>query len=77
VLSDVPLLNAETEDSARRFINLVDEFYDRNVKLAISAQQPLENLYQGNKLTFEFERTKSRLIEMQSLEFLSRPHQVD
>jgi cell division protein ZapE len=77
VLSNVPLLNAETEDSARRFINLVDEFYDRNVKLAISAQQPLENIYQGNKLIFEFERTQSRLIEMQSLEFLSRPHQVD
>ena len=77
VVSNVPLLNAETEDSARRFINLVDEFYDRNVKLAISAQYPLEKLYQGNKLTFEFERTKSRLIEMQSLEFLSQPHQVD
>lgn len=77
VISDVPALDVQKEDSARRFINLVDEFYDRNVKLAISAQLSLEELYQGSKLIFEFERTKSRLIEMQSLDFLSRPHQVD
>lgn len=77
VVSNVPILNAEKEDSARRFINLVDEFYDRNVKLAISADCPLEQLYQGTRLSFEFQRTQSRLIEMQSLEFLSRPHQID
>jgi cell division protein ZapE len=77
VISDVPSFNAEREDSARRFINLVDEFYDRNVKLAIAADKPIEQLYQGNKLAFEFERTQSRLIEMQSVEFLSRPHQID
>ena len=77
VISDVPVLNTETEDSARRFINLVDEFYDRNVKLAIAAQSPLETLYRGKKLNFEFERTQSRLIEMQSLEFLSRAHHID
>ena len=77
VVSNVPTFDAEKEDSARRFINLVDEFYDRSVKLAISADCPLEQLYQGTKLAFEFERTQSRLIEMQSLEFLSRPHQID
>jgi cell division protein ZapE len=77
VVSNVPIFGAEKEDSARRFINLVDEFYDRSVKLAISADCPLEQLYQGTKLAFEFERTQSRLIEMQSLEFLSRPHQID
>jgi cell division protein ZapE len=77
VISDVPLLSAEKEDSARRFINLVDEFYDRNVKLAIAADKPIEHLYQGKKLAFEFERTQSRLIEMQSIEFISRAHQID
>ena len=77
VVSNVPTFDAEKEDSARRFINLVDEFYDRSVKLAISADCPSEQLYQGTKLAFEFERTQSRLIEMQSLEFLSRPHQID
>lgn len=77
VVSEVPALNRENEDSARRFINLVDEFYDRKVKLAIAAELPLETLYQGNVLAFEFKRTQSRLIEMQSVEFLSRAHQID
>lgn len=74
VISNIPMLNKDKDDATRRFINLVDEFYDRNVKLVISAMQPLETLYQGSKLAFEFERTKSRLIEMQTLEFLSRAH---
>jgi cell division protein ZapE len=55
----------------------VDEFYDHNVKLAITAELPLDKLYSGSKLAFEFERTQSRLIEMQSLEFLSRAHQIE
>ena len=53
-------------EAARRFINLVDEFYDRNVKVAISAAESLPNLYSGTRLAFEFERTQSRLLEMQS-----------
>ena len=74
VLSDIPELTAEREDQARRFINLVDEFYDRSVKLLISAEKPLNELYSGNRLRFEFDRTVSRLLEMQSNEYLSRPH---
>ncbi|MEE4465441.1 AFG1/ZapE family ATPase, partial [Azotobacter chroococcum] len=61
-------------DMARRFINLVDEFYDRNVKLIISAEVELKDLYAGGRLEFEFQRTLSRLLEMQSHEFLARPH---
>lgn len=75
VISGVPTLGAANDDMARRFINLVDEFYDRNVKLVISAAQPLESLYQGGNLAFEFERTRSRLLEMQSYQYLARPHQ--
>jgi cell division protein ZapE len=74
VISDIPELTAEREDQARRFINLVDEFYDRSVKLLISAEKPLNELYSGNRLRFEFDRTVSRLLEMQSNEYLSRPH---
>lgn len=74
ILSDVPQMGVAVDDQARRFINLVDEFYDRNVKLVISAQVGLTNLYSGGKLAFEFERTQSRLLEMQSTEFLARPH---
>ena len=77
VIGNIPELNTEREDSSRRFINLVDEFYDHNVKLAIAAELPLDKLYSGSKLAFEFERTQSRLIEMQSLEFLSRAHQIE
>lgn len=70
----VPQLYRDTDDEARRFVNMVDEFYDRNVKLALSAEVPLEALYAGGKLDFEFERTKSRLLEMQSHEYLARAH---
>lgn len=62
------------DDPARRFISLVDEAYDRNVRLYLSARAPLEALYRGGRLGFEFRRTLSRLIEMQSLDYLARPH---
>ncbi len=73
-IANVPLFTTKNNDQARRFINLVDEFYDRNVKLVLSAAAPLTDLYQGTKLAFEFERTASRLLEMQSHEYLARPH---
>jgi cell division protein ZapE len=74
LLSNLPPLTGDLEDESRRFINLVDEFYDRNVKLILSAAVPLERLYQGEKLKFEFQRTASRLREMQSHQYLERPH---
>ena len=52
----------------------MDEFYDHNVKLIISADAPIEELYGGERLRFEFERTKSRLLEMQSHDYLARSH---
>lgn len=74
LLSRVPQLTAFHEDAARRFINLVDEFYDRGVKLIIAADVGQAALYTGDKVRFEFQRTQSRLTEMQSEEFLARPH---
>lgn len=74
LLSDVPQMAARTDDQARRFVNLVDEFYDRNVKLVISAEVSLEQLYLGGKLDFEFQRTQSRLLEMQSHDYLALGH---
>ncbi|PXF31740.1 ATPase [Pokkaliibacter plantistimulans] len=74
LLSDVPQLGGNKDDQARRFINLVDEFYDSGVKLIISASVPLIDLYAGGRLNFEFERTTSRLLEMQSKEYLAREH---
>jgi len=74
LISNVPVMDWQMENQARRFINLVDEFYDRGVKLFISAAAPPLDLYQGEKLKFEFKRTVSRLQEMQSHEYLERPH---
>ena len=74
IVSNIPLLNAEKENQARRFVALVDEFYDRKVKLLVSAATDIESLYAGEKLAFEFQRTTSRLIEMQSTAYLHAPH---
>lgn len=74
LISNIPALGREKDDQARRFINLVDEFYDRQVKLILSAERPLAQLYSTGKLDFEFQRTVSRLLEMQSHEYLARPH---
>ena len=57
--------NATLDDEARRFIALVDEFYDNGKLLVLSAHCDIDHLYQGERLAFEFERTQSRLIEMQ------------
>ena len=74
LISGVPAMGVETDDQARRFINLVDEFYDRNVKLVLAAAAPLLELYSGGRLEFEFQRTISRLQEMQSHDYLAREH---
>ncbi|MBT8087465.1 MAG: AFG1 family ATPase [Gammaproteobacteria bacterium] len=74
IVSGVPRFDALIEDQARRFIALVDEFYDRRVKLMLSARTDVHSLYAGRRLSFEFERTISRLVEMQSAEYLALPH---
>ena len=74
VVSNVTYMDAKKDDQARRFLNMVDEFYDRGVKLLMSAEGPIEELYRDGKLTFEFQRTLSRLQEMQSREYLGLPH---
>jgi cell division protein ZapE len=73
LISNVPQF-VDLDDQARRFVNLVDEFYDRNVKLILSAEVSLEQLYLSGNLSFEFERTVSRLLEMQSHEYLTKGH---
>lgn len=75
-LSNVPRLDDSKKDQVRRFINLVDELYDRRVKLIISAEVVLTELYQGRQLAFEFARTVSRLTEMQSYQYLGYEHRA-
>ena len=67
-------MSNEQENQARRFVALVDEFYDRNVNLQFFATCPLEEVYRGTRYRNEFERTRSRMIEMQSPEYLARAH---
>jgi cell division protein ZapE len=74
IVSGIPQLDPTLENQARRFIALVDEFYDRRVKLIVSAAVAIDSLYSGGRLSFEFDRTSSRLIEMQSTDYLAAPH---
>ncbi|MCP3867393.1 MAG: cell division protein ZapE [Gammaproteobacteria bacterium] len=76
LISDIPALTSELDDATRRFLYLLDEFYDRKVKLIISAAHPPESLYQGQRLAFEFQRAESRLLEMQSAEYLAMEHKA-
>ena len=76
LLENVPQMTRLQEDQARRFINLVDVFYDHNVKLIISAEAPVTELYKGTRVEFEFQRTISRLQEMQSHDYLALSHKT-
>lgn len=76
ILDNVPALSKESANAARRFINLVDSLYDHRTKLVLSAAAAPDMLYNaksGNEL-FAFDRTASRLIEMQSMDYLAQPH---
>ncbi|MGB5734793.1 MAG: AFG1/ZapE family ATPase, partial [Thiohalocapsa sp.] len=74
LLSNLRCLDDERSNIAHRLITLIDAVYDCNVKLMVSAEAPPPALYTGRDLAFEFRRTSSRLIEMQSRDYLARPH---
>jgi cell division protein ZapE len=74
LVSNVQRLGEQNEDVARRFIALVDEFYDHKVTLILSASEPLATLYQGKRYARDFQRTLSRLTEMQSIDYLQKHH---
>ncbi|MFP7723267.1 cell division protein ZapE [Lysobacter sp. A3-1-A15] len=74
LVGDIPLFDGENDDPARRFVHLVDELYDRHVNLVCTAAAAPTDLYTGRKLTGAFERTASRLVEMQSADYLALEH---
>ncbi|RLM27564.1 cell division protein ZapE [Brenneria alni] len=76
LLHNVTVMGSAEENTARRFLALIDEFYERRIKLIISAQVPMLEIYQGEHLKFEYQRCLSRLQEMQSEEYLLQPHLV-
>ncbi len=73
ILSDVPRMSAAMASEARRFVWLIDVFYDQRVKLLMSAECPPEELYTAGSMVLEFQRTVSRIVEMQSREYLDAP----
>ncbi len=74
ILSGIPRLAPEKRNEARRFVHLIDALYERRVKLVCSAEGPPEELYAKGKGAFEFERLISRLMEMQSRDYLASAH---
>jgi len=71
LLGNIPHFDRSNEDAARRFVNLIDELYDQHIHLVCTANNPPPLLYSGQRLQGAFERTASRLIEMQSTDYLS------
>jgi len=76
ILTDIRQMDKSSDDVARRFVLLIDVLYDHHVKLICSAAARPDQLYLGKRLRFEFERTASRLIEMQSQEYLAQAHSL-
>ena len=74
LVGGIPRMDANRDDAARRFVHLIDELYDRNVNLVCTADAAPVALYAGERLAAAFERTASRLIEMQSAEYLALEH---
>ncbi|MEI7531132.1 MAG: cell division protein ZapE [Betaproteobacteria bacterium] len=76
ILSDVPKMYPRMSSEARRFTWLIDVFYDHKIKLVISAEVPCDELYVEGQMSNEFHRTVSRIIEMQSREYLDTPRRL-
>jgi len=72
----IPIMGPEKRNEARRFINLIDAVYDSRTKFVCSADGPPETLYAAGDGVFEFERTASRLVYMQSEDYLAAEHQT-
>ncbi|TYT26552.1 AFG1 family ATPase [Luteimonas viscosa] len=74
LLGGIPVLEATRDDAARRFVTLIDELYDRHVNLVCTADAAPHALYAGERLGAAFERTASRLVEMQGEDYLASGH---
>jgi cell division protein ZapE len=74
LISNIPIMGKLQDDAARRFVNLIDELYDRGVNVVVSAEAAPTELYTGKRMAFEFDRTISRLMEIRSKEYLLAEH---
>ena len=76
ILAGIPELGPEKRNEARRFVLLIDILYDNAIKLVASAATDVDNIYPQGDGGFEFQRTASRLMEMQSAEYFDAPHRA-
>ena len=74
IMRGIPRMSPDNRNEAKRFVTLVDALYEHNVNLICTAEAPAEDLYRAGDGAFEFERTASRLIEMQTESYLAKPH---
>jgi len=74
LVGGIPRMDGHRDDAARRFVHLIDELYDRHVNLVCTADAAPAALYEGERLAAAFERTASRLVEMQSTDYLALEH---
>ncbi len=70
-ISDIPVILPQEKDTIFLFISLVDVFYDAKIRLVISAAEPVTQIYDQGYLVMQYERTASRLLEMQSMNYFS------
>jgi cell division protein ZapE len=77
IVVGIPVLGPENRNEAARFVTLIDALYEQKVKLLAAADADPSELYKVGDGAFEFERTASRLVEMQSADYLARGHGVD
>lgn len=77
IMEGIPRLTPDDRNEAKRFVTLIDTLYEHKVKLICSAEVPAERLYAEGSGAFEFQRTVSRLMEMQSAEYMALEHQPD
>ena len=75
IISDVPIMTSQNQDLARRFMVLIDALYESKAHLVMSAAADPTNLYKGGDWGFEFDRTISRLLEMQSVDYIETSRQ--
>ncbi len=74
LIENIPSMDDNANDAARRFINLVDELYEKNVNFIASSKFQVAQYYTGNRLSELFKRTESRLLEMLTTNYISKPH---
>ncbi len=73
ILSNIPKISAADRNTVTRFINLIDILYDNHTRIIASAADAPDKLYPKGPLHFEFQRTASRLVEMQSMDYFEHP----